>query len=177
MTNEHTSLEKYTSHTLFERVAKGLWKGYVWEVSWRLNKLQHIDPPVPLSLAALLSRSAGQLNRGPWGSIALCWVLVLTTASYLRLTDSKLNSTVCRTGLYHCLTFACFLWVSHLHPIKPVHSQGDIFDRIHLLFTQVHFFIWELGRGSICYTTTEMVPYFAAQFWILGVSVSIFFYF
>ena len=24
MTNEHTSLEKYTSHTLFEMVAKGL---------------------------------------------------------------------------------------------------------------------------------------------------------
>ena len=24
MTNEHTSLEKYTSHTFFERVAKGL---------------------------------------------------------------------------------------------------------------------------------------------------------
>ena len=24
MTNEHTSLEKYTSYTLFERVAKGL---------------------------------------------------------------------------------------------------------------------------------------------------------
>ena len=24
MTNEHTSFEKYTSHTLFERVAKGL---------------------------------------------------------------------------------------------------------------------------------------------------------
>ena len=44
MTNEHTSLEKYTSHTLFEMVAKGLQKGYVWEVSWRLNKLQRIDP-------------------------------------------------------------------------------------------------------------------------------------
>ena len=25
MTNEHTSLEKYTSHTSFERVAKGLY--------------------------------------------------------------------------------------------------------------------------------------------------------
>ena len=24
MTNKHTSLEKYTSHTLFERVTKGL---------------------------------------------------------------------------------------------------------------------------------------------------------
>ena len=33
MTSEHTSLEKYTSHTLFEMVAKGLQKGYVWEVS------------------------------------------------------------------------------------------------------------------------------------------------
>ena len=73
MTNEHSSLEKYTSHTLFEMVAKGLRKGYVWEVSWRLNKLQHIDLPVPLSLAALLSRSAGLLNRGSWWPIALCW--------------------------------------------------------------------------------------------------------
>ena len=44
MTNEYTSVEKYISHTLFERVAKGLRKGCVWEVSWRLNRLQHIDP-------------------------------------------------------------------------------------------------------------------------------------
>ena len=29
MTNKHTSLGKYTSHTLFEIVAKGLQKGYV----------------------------------------------------------------------------------------------------------------------------------------------------
>ena len=48
-------------------VAKGLRKGYMWEVSWRLNKLQHIDPQIPLSLAAHLSRSAGLLNRGAWG--------------------------------------------------------------------------------------------------------------
>ena len=33
MTNKHASLEKYTSHTLFKMVAKGLRKGYVWEVS------------------------------------------------------------------------------------------------------------------------------------------------
>ena len=44
MTNENTSLEKYISHTLFEIVAKGLRKGYVGDMSWRLNKLQHIDP-------------------------------------------------------------------------------------------------------------------------------------
>ena len=29
MTNEHSSLEKYTSHTLFDMAAKGLRKGYV----------------------------------------------------------------------------------------------------------------------------------------------------
>ena len=126
MTNEHTSLEKYNSLTLFEMVVKGLRKGYVWEVSWRLNKLQHIDPKIPLSLAALLFRSAVLLSRGSWGPIALCWVLFFSTASYLQLTDSKLqtNWTSCRIGLYNCLTSTCFLWASHLHPIQPVHSQG-----------------------------------------------------
>ena len=38
-------------------------------------------PPVPLSLAALLSRSVGLLNRGSSGAIALCWVLVLSPNS------------------------------------------------------------------------------------------------
>ena len=30
MMNKHASLEKYTSHTLFKMVVKGLQKGYVW---------------------------------------------------------------------------------------------------------------------------------------------------
>ena len=81
-------------------------------------------PPVPLSLAALLSRSAGLLNRGSWVPIGPCWVLVLSTASYLQLTDSKLTEPICGPGLYNCLTPPCFLWASHLYPIQPVHSQG-----------------------------------------------------
>ena len=119
MTNEHTSIEKYTSHTLFEMVAKGL------RVRGELETEQTATywPPVPLSLAALLSRSAGLLNRGSWGPIALCWVLVLTTASYLQLWF-QLTEPVCGPGLYKCLTPTCFLWASHLHPIQPVHSQG-----------------------------------------------------
>ena len=63
MTNEHASLEKYTSHTLFEGVAKGLQKGCVREVSWKRNRLQQ----VPLTIAALLPHSAGLLNRDPEG--------------------------------------------------------------------------------------------------------------
>ena len=83
MTNEHTSIEKYTSHTLFEIVAKGLC------VRGELDTEQTATywPPIPLSLAAFLSRSAGLLNRGSWGPRALYWVLVLSTASYLQLTD------------------------------------------------------------------------------------------
>ena len=30
------------------------------------------------------------------------------------------------TGLYNCLKSTCFLWVSHLHRIQPVHGQGYI---------------------------------------------------
>ena len=45
MTSENTSLEKYTSHTLFDMVAKGLWKGNVWEVSWWLNRDCNILTP------------------------------------------------------------------------------------------------------------------------------------
>ena len=58
-------------------------------------------------------------------SFSFCWAaqpglqLVLTTASYLQLTEP-----VCGTVLYNCLTSTCFLWASHLHPIQPVHSQG-----------------------------------------------------
>ena len=115
MTNEHTSLEKYTSHTLFVRVTKGLC------VRGELETEQTATywSPVPLSLAAPLSHSAGLLNRGSWGPITLCWMLVLSTASHLQLTESG-----CGPGLYNCLTSTCFLWTSHLHPIQPAHSQG-----------------------------------------------------
>ena len=81
MTNGHSSLEKYTSHTLFEMVAKGLCERGKLET----EQTATYWPPVPLSLVALLSRSAGLLNQGSWGHIALCWVLVLSTASYLQL--------------------------------------------------------------------------------------------
>ena len=119
MTNKHT-LEKYTFHTLFEMVAKGLCVRGELET----EQTARYWPPVPLSLAALLSRSAGQLNRGSWGSHrpllgagSLYSILSLT-----RVTPP--NWTSCRTGLYHCFTSTCFLWASHLHPVQPVHSQG-----------------------------------------------------
>ena len=99
-----------------KRVTKGLWVRDGLETEQTAPYWLQI----PLSLATLLSHSAGQLNRGSWEPSFL-WELVLTKVSYLQLT-----CTVCCTGLYHCLTPTCFLWASHLHPIQPIHGQGYI---------------------------------------------------
>ena len=97
MTNEHTSLEKYTFHTLCERVVKGLCVRGELEN----EKTATYWPPVPLTIAALFSHSAGLLNRGSWGPKPPCWQLVLT-ASNCNTTSNKLIQTVCGTGLYNC---------------------------------------------------------------------------
>ena len=145
MTNERTSLEKYTSHTLFERVAKGLC------VRGELETEQTATywPQVPPTIAALLSHSAGLLNQGSWGPkpSAGSWFSLPPTL-WLQLTR-----TVCGTGLYNYLTPTCFLWASHLHQIQPVHRSRlylDVFDWMHL------FLDWWLGRRSICYMCKQM---------------------
>ena len=118
MTNEHTSLEKYTSHTLFERVAKGLC------VRGELETEQTATywPQFPLSLGTLLSHSAGLLNWGSWGPkssaggwFSLPWTETRTQSNWLQLTQA-----VYGTGFYNCLTSTYFLWASHLHRIQPV---------------------------------------------------------
>ena len=97
--NEQTHFFRkiYLSHFIrkgCERVAKGLCVRSELET----EQTATYWPPVPLSSAALLSRSAGLLNRVSWGPIAFCWVLVLPTASYLQLDCFQLTEPVCRTG-------------------------------------------------------------------------------
>ena len=147
MTNEHSSLEKYTFHTLFERVAKGLC------VRGELETEQTATywPQVPLTIAALLSHSTGLLNRGSWGPrpSAGSWFSLPQTATRTATAWFQLTRTVCGTGLYNCLTFTCFPWALQWHWIQPVHMSRlylDVFDRMHL------FLDWRLGRRSICYT-------------------------
>ena len=119
MTNEHTSLEKYTSHTLFERVAKRLC------VRGELETEQTATywPPVPLTIAALLFSFCWAAQPGVRRAQALCWELVLTALncnSNFNCNWLQLTQTVCGTGLYNCLTSTCFPWVSQLHRIQPI---------------------------------------------------------
>ena len=137
MTNKHTSLEKYTSHTLF---SKGLRKGWCW-----------------LCVRGIIGALLLDCSTGILRAQALCLALAFTTAScpQLRLElelwlQLKLNSACLKLQLTQtiCGTWLYILWVSHLHRIQPVHrsrSYSDIFDWMHL------FLDWRLGRRSICY--------------------------
>ena len=60
------------------------------------------------------------------------------------------------TELYNCSTTTFFLWASQITLIQPIHGQGYtllFLDRMHLLFTQVHFLFWLPGRVVGQYTT------------------------
>ena len=130
-TSGHGSLEKYTSHFIWKG-SKGLVKVLLcerWVGDW--TELQHIDPysyshnsvSYPFSWAAQpgargpsLSRSYSPLQHllSNWSELQLqllnrepespiCWVLVLSTASYLQLVW-----TSCRRGyiiIWHPLFF------------------------------------------------------------------------
>ena len=77
---------------------------------------------VPLTRAALLSHSAGLLNRGSWGPkfSAGSWFSLPRTATRTQTNWLQLTRTVCGTGLYNCLSSTCFPWGSQLHRIQPV---------------------------------------------------------
>ena len=91
------------------------------------------------------------LIRGLRAPSAGCWL------SLPHLISNWLNF-LC-TVLYNCSTSTFFLWASQIAHIQPIHGQGytQLFlDRMHLLFTQVHFLFWQLGRVGGQYTTTYL---------------------
>ena len=147
MTNEI----QFFIHTLFEMV----WKGYKrvmckrWVGDW--TKTATYWPPALLAIAALISHPVGLLNQGPWGPSSLL-SLVLHCFELQQLTpnsDLKLTRTSCDTGLYNCLTSTCFNERRICTQFNPstVKVSPDIFDRMRLLFTQVHF-LFDTPAGS-----------------------------
>ena len=127
-----------------ERVAKGL----CGRDQLENEQTATYWPTVPLSLAALLSRSAGLLNQGSWGPIALCWLQILSTASYIQLDWLQTHWTylwprVISLFDFHLLPVSVASAPNSTHPQSRLYT--DIFDRMHL------FLDWRLDRRSICY--------------------------
>ena len=147
---------KYTSHFIWQG-SKGLQKVLLcerWVGDW--TELQHIDPTL-MAITAFLSRFPGLLNRGPGGPISLEHD---PHSSIFSPTDLNFLSP----GLYNNLTSTYFLRASEFHSIQPLDSQGrtwspDIFDWMHLLFTLVHIFFWQLGQVGGQYATISPFVY------------------
>ena len=89
-----------------------------------------------MAITAFLSRSPGLLNRGPEGPASLG-----ADSLYRILSPTPLTS--CLHPGYIIVQRPPFSCGHHKsHSIQPVHGQGYILiflDRMHLLFTQVHF--------------------------------------
>ena len=124
------------------------WKGCVWEGVGDRTELQHIDPhSIGHNHVSFPSSWAAQ--PGAWGPS-----LSRTCSSIQHLLSNWLNF-LC-TDLYNSSTLTFFLWASQIALIQPVHGQGYILiflDRMHLLFTQVHFLFWQSVRVEGQYTT------------------------
>ena len=116
-----------------------------WEpsLSGTCSSFQHLLSNCNCSIGGMRGHSAG------------CWL------SLPHLVSNWLNF-LC-TELYNYLTSTFFLWASQIALIQPVHGQGYILiflDRMHLLFTQVHFLFWKPDRGGGQYTTLGLVSLF-----------------
>ena len=98
------------------------------------RRLQNIDPPpAPPVIAVRLFRSPG-CSTGGLGAQPLCWELIPTARSGTLTSSSELR-------LPDFLSHPDYIIV--LRPLNSTRRVSrlspDLFDRMHLLFTQVHF--------------------------------------
>ena len=120
----------------------------------------NILTPTLMATAAFLSRSPGLLNWGPGGPASLGQ----GSHSSIFSPTATAQSGVLRTPLLGAGSLYSILSPTDLelpvhrvillfyaHSIQPVKSQGyplNTFNRMHLLFTQVHFLFWQLSWGQ-----------------------------
>ena len=155
----------------------------MWEGVGDRTELRHVDPHSygHNSVTFLFSWAAQPEDWGP----SLCWDMLLIPSSSLQLIggselqllnrrsygpplldagslysiSSPTDSNFLLPGLYNNLTPALLpASVTISHSIQPLDSQGHILiflDLMHLLFTQVHFLFWQLGRGQ--YATLDVL--------------------
>ena len=160
-TSDTVLFRKYTSHFI-ERV--------VCERELETEQNCNILTPTLMAITAFLSCSLGLLNWEPGSPASLghgshssifsptppaqSGVLKAPSAGYwfsLQHLVSNWLTSCLHPGyiIVWCPLSSCGCHKSH--SIQPIHGQGYILiflGRVHLLFTQVHFLFWQLGRGQ-----------------------------
>ena len=146
---KHIQHNKVEQTQFFRKIYLSLYsKGLCVRRSWRLNKDCNILTPPQLFwlsqpfFPVLLGCSTGGLGaQSPLEHGSHSSIFSPTDLNFLSL------------GLYNNLTPTYFLRASQFAlNTRQSRSPPDIFDWMHLLFTQGHFFFWQLGQGrrSIC---------------------------
>ncbi len=141
-----TSLKKYTSHFIVRFVCER-------ELETE-QRLQYIDPHSYGHQRCVFLVLQGCSTGGPGAQLsAECWLSL--PHLYSNASSLQTNLLPVFIKLYNSST-TTFLWASQIALIQPIHGQGYILiflDRMHLLFTQVHFLFWQPGRVVGQYTT------------------------
>ena len=134
-----------TSDTVLRKIYLSLYlKGLCVRGIWRPNRTATYWPPLLWPQQRFFPVLLGCLTGGP---------------------ASPTNWLPVFTELYNSST-PTFLWASQIALIQSVHGQGYILiflDRMHLLFTQVHFLFWQPRRVRGQYTTLT----YASNLWWL----------
>ena len=164
-----------TSDTVLRKIYFSLYlKGLCVRGSWRPNRTATYWPHsighnrVSFSFSWAAQLDAGFLNRilSPTCLIPNWLIGGLRAPSagwWLSLPHLVSNSSGLQTAwlpvfteLYNSSSSTFFLWASQIVLIQPIHGQGYtllFLDRMHLLFTQVHFLFWQPGLVVGQYTT------------------------
>ena len=146
---KHIQHNKDERTQFFRKIYLSLyWKGCVWEgVGDRTKTATCWPPPNSSGYYSLSFPFSWAAQPGAWGYI-LCLDMVLIPASSLQLIW-----TSCRWGYMiiwrppTCERHICTQFKPST--VKVIPWSPDIFDRMHLLITQVYFFFWQLGGENI----------------------------
>ena len=124
----------------------------------------NILTPTLLAIITFLSRSPRLLNRGPGGpaSLSAGFLYRILSPTHLQTADFLSSS-----GLYNDLTLTLLPSSATIALIQPVHDQSYniliFFDRMHLLFTLVHFLFWQLCWVGGQYATNQTLSPYASM--------------
>ena len=139
MTNEHISLEKYTSHTLFSKELRKGWFRICVRSELETEQTTTYWPQVPLTIAALLPHSAGLLGAG---------LLYGILSPNMTGTRTPTNSN----RLWHLVIW---LFGVHLLPVGAAIAPSSTRPQVKAItrYLRPDALVWRLYLGLVCYNS------------------------